>query len=99
MFRRITNLIRGFFSLFIRGIEKQNPEALLEVEKENLRRQIANYNQGLAAPAGLCERLMTQVRKRDQEEHQLGAKTAANLRAGNKDLAGQQALRLQTVQR
>src|SRR6185369_14992729 len=63
MFRRIANLIRGFFSLFIGGIERQNPEALLEVEKENLRKQIANYNQGLAAHAGLCERLMTQVRK------------------------------------
>ena len=99
MFRRIANLIRGFFSLFISGVERQNPEALLEVEKENLRRQIANYNQGLAAHAGLCERLMTQVRKLEQEEQQLRAKTSANLRAGNKELAGQQALRLQTVQR
>lgn len=99
MFRRIANLIRGFFSLFIGGIERQNPEALLEVEKENLRKQIANYNQGLAAHAGLCERLMTQVRKLEQEERELRAKTAANLRAGNKELAGQQALRLQTVQR
>ena len=32
MFRRIANLIKGFLSLFISGIEKQNPEALLEVE-------------------------------------------------------------------
>jgi len=99
MFKRLSNLVRGFFSLFIRGIERQNPEALLEVEKENLRKQIANYNQGLAAHAGLCERLMTQVRKLEQEERELRAKTTANLRAGNKDLAGQQALRLQTVQR
>jgi len=99
MFRRLANLIRGFFGLFISGIERQNPEALLQVEKENLRRQIANYNQGLAAHAGLCERLMTQVRRLEQEERELRAKTAANLRAGNKELAGQQALRLQTVQR
>src|SRR5215470_11401778 len=87
MFRRIGNLIRGFLSLFIRGIEKQNPEALLEVEKENLRKQIANYNQGLAAHAGLCERLMSQVRKLESEERDLRAKTAANLRAGNRDTA------------
>src|SRR5437763_15016469 len=99
MFTRSANLVRGFFSLFIRGIERQNPEALLEVEKENLRKQIANYNQGLAARAGLCERLMTQVRKLEVEERELRAKTAANLRAGNNELAGQQALRLQTVQR
>jgi phage shock protein A len=99
MFRRIANLIRGFLSLFISGMERQNPEVLLELEKENIRRQIANYNQGLAAHAGLCERLMTQVKRLEQEERELRAKTAANLRAGNHDLASQQALRLQTVQR
>src|SRR5947207_8539979 len=99
MFRRIANLVRGFFSLFIRGIEKQNPEALLEVEKENLRKQIANYNQGLAAHAGLCERLMTQIRKLEADERDLRAKTAANLRAGNRELAAQHALRLDTVRR
>src|SRR5258706_591755 len=99
MFRRIANLFRGFLNLFIGGIERQNPEALLELEKENVRRQIANYNQGLAAHAGLCERLMTQVKRLEQEERELRAKTAANLRAGNHDLASQQALRLQTVQR
>jgi len=99
MFKRLANLFRGFLGLFISGLERQNPEALLEVEKENLRKQIANYNQGLAAHAGLCERLMTQVRKLEQEERELRAKTSANLRAGNRDLAGQQALRLQTTQR
>jgi phage shock protein A len=99
MWRRISNLFRGFIGLFVSGLERQNPEALLEVEKENLRRQIANYNQGLAAHAGLCERLMTQVRKLEADERDLRAKTAANLRAGNRDLASQAALRLQTVQR
>ena len=99
MFKRLANVIRGFFGLFISGVERRNPEALLEVEKENLRKQIANYNQGLAAHAGLCERLMTQIRKLEQEERELRAKAAANLRAGNRDAAGNYALRLQTVQR
>ena len=99
MFKRISNLIRGFLNLFIGGLEKQNPEALLEVEKENLRKQIANYNQGLAAHAGLCERLISQVRKLQDEDRDLRAKAAAHLRAGNRDAAGQYALRLQTVQR
>ncbi|MFP5247430.1 MAG: PspA/IM30 family protein, partial [Thermoanaerobaculia bacterium] len=99
MFKRLGNLIRGFFGLFISGMERRNPEALLEVEKENLRKQIANYNQGLAAHAGLCERLMTQIRKLEGEERELRAKAAANLRAGNRDAAGNYALRLQTVQR
>src|SRR5512142_3478503 len=99
MLRRLRNLFRGFFGLFVSGVERRNPEALLEVEKENLRKQIANYNQGLAAHAGLCERLMTQVRKLESDERDLRAKTTANLRAGNREAAAQYALRLQTVQR
>jgi phage shock protein A len=99
MFERLGNLIRGFFGLFISGLEKQNPEALLEVETENLRKQIAQYNQGLASHAGLCERLMSQVKKLEAEERDLRAKTSANLRAGNRNAAGQYALRLQTVSR
>lgn len=99
MFRRLANLIRGFFSLFISGLEKQNPEALLEVEKENLRKQIANYNQGLSAHAGLCEKLVTQIKRQESEERDLSAKAMANLKVGNKDAAAQYALRLQTVKR
>jgi len=99
MFKRIANLFQGFLGLFVSGLEKQNPEALLEVEKENLRKQIANYNQGLAAHAGLCERLMSQVKKLASEERDLKAKAGANLRAGNRDVAAQYALRLQTVSR
>jgi len=99
MFKRLANVIRGFFGLFVSGMERRNPEALLEVEKENLRKQIANYNEGLAAHAGLCERLMTQIRKLEQEERELRAKAGANLRAGNREAAGNYALRLQTVQR
>jgi len=99
MWRRFTNLIRGFFGLFISGLERQNPEALLEVETENLRKQIAQYNQGLASHAGLCERIMSQVRKLEDEERDLKAKTSANLRAGNRTAAAQYALRLQTVSR
>jgi phage shock protein A len=99
MWQRFANLVRGFFGLFISGLERQNPEALLEVETENLRKQIAQYNQGLASHAGLCESLMSQIKKLESEERDLRAKAAANLRAGNRAAAGQYALRLQTVQR
>jgi phage shock protein A len=99
MFQRLSNLIRGFFSLFISGLERQNPEALLEVEQENLRKQIGQYNQGLASHAGLCERLIAQVKQLESEQRDLRAKTTANLRAGNRDTAAQYALRLQTIER
>jgi len=80
-------------------MERNNPEALLELERENLRHQIAKYNDGLASHAGLCERLMSQVRHLEAEERELRAKASANLRAGNREAAAQYALRLQTVQR
>ncbi|MCW1887658.1 PspA/IM30 family protein [Luteolibacter flavescens] len=97
MFRRIANLFKGFLGLFIGGIEKKNPEALLEVEKENLRKQISEFNQGLAAHAGLVERLMGQVKKLNTEETELKAKTKALLQAGQREAAAEMALRYQTV--
>jgi phage shock protein A len=99
MLGRIGNLFRAFLNLFIGNLERQNPEALLELEKENLRKQIGNFNQGLASHAGLAERLMGQVRKLEADEKDLRAKAAANLKAGNRSAAGQYALRLQTVER
>lgn len=99
MFRRLSNLVRGFLSLFISGLEKKNPEALLELEKENLRKQIAQFNTGLAAHAGLCEKLMSQVKRLERDEQELKAKAAANLRAGNQRLAGEIALALQKTRR
>ncbi len=97
MFRRLANLIKGFFGLFVGGLEKKNPLALLEVEKENLRKQIAEFNQALATHAALVERLIAQVRKLDAEETGLRAKTKAMLQSGNRDVASQTALKLQGV--
>jgi phage shock protein A len=97
MWRRISNLIRGFLGLFISGIERQNPRALIEAEKENLRRQIARFNDNLANHAGFCERLMRQVKNLETQERDLTAKAAANLKVGNRAAAGQYALQLKTV--
>lgn len=99
MFKRLMNVIKGFFGLFVSGVEKKNPEALLELEKENLRKQIAQFNQSLASHAGLCENLMTQVKRLESEEAELRGKTSAHLRAGNKAKAGEYALRLKETQR
>ena len=97
MFKRIANLIRGFFGLFVGGLERRSPEALLDVERESLRKEIANYNQGLAAHAGMCEGLMAKVTKLTAEEKDTRAKATAHVRAGNKDAAGQYALKLQAI--
>jgi phage shock protein A len=97
MFSRIANLFKGFLSLFISGLERQNPKALIEAEKENLRTQIARFNENLANHAGFCERLLRQVKNLETQERDLAAKAAANLKVGNRNAAGQYALQLKTV--
>jgi phage shock protein A len=99
MFQRLANLFRGFFGRFVSGLERANPEALLENEKENLRQQIKNFNDGLVHHAALCERLMRQVRKLEEEEGMLSEKTRSLLRSGDRKRAADAALRLQTVSR
>jgi len=97
MWRRISNLFKGFLGLFISGLERQNPKALIEAEKENLRGQIARFNDNLANHAGFCERLLRQVKNLETQERDLAAKAAANLKVGNRNAAGQYALQLKTV--
>jgi phage shock protein A len=99
MLRRFWALVRGAFGLFLARAERRSPEALFEVEKENLRDLIVRFNQGLAAHAALCERLMTRLRTLEGEEQELRDRAAAHLRCGNTDAAGQSALRLQAVTR
>jgi phage shock protein A len=97
MWSRISNLFKGFLSLFISGLERQNPKALIEAERENLREQIARFNENLAGHAGFCERLLRQVKNLETQERELAAKAAANLKVGNRNAAGQYALQLKTV--
>lgn len=97
MFKRLMNIIRGFFGLFIRGLESSNPEALIENEKENLRTQISRFNESLANHAAFTERLMRQVKTLSAKDKELTAKITANLKAGNNKIAGQLALQLQTI--
>lgn len=97
MFKRLMNIVRGFFGLFVSDLEKSNPKALIEVEKENLRKQIAQFNDNLATHAGFVERLMRQIKALEKKEKELTARVAANIKVGNRSIAGQMALELQTV--
>lgn len=66
---------------------------------ENLRAHIGKSDLGLASHTGLCERLMAQAKKLESEEQTLRAKADANRVAGNRQAAGQYALRLEAVAR
>lgn len=98
MIQRFINLIKGWFSQFLSSTEQSNPEALLELEVENLRSQVARYNRGLISHAALCERLMSQIKRLDAERESLNIKIPANIKVGNRVAAGQYALRLQHVE-
>lgn len=97
MFRRLANLFRGFMSLFVSGLEKSNPKALIEAEKENLRQQIGRFNESLANHAAFVERLMRQIKTQEKQESDLAAKTAAHLKLGHRQVAGQYALQLKNL--
>lgn len=97
MFQRIANLFKGFIGLFVTGLEKANPMALLEAEKENLRAQIARFNDSLANHAGFVERLLRQIKNLEKQEQELVAKTTAMLKLGHRAQAGQVALQLKNV--
>jgi phage shock protein A len=77
----------GFLHLFTAALEERNPEALLGLEQENLRKQLGNYNRGLSTHASLCERLITQVKRLENEERSLRVQTAALLRGGKRQKA------------
>ena len=84
-------LIRTFYK------EKDNPEALIEAEKENLRSQIGKYNENLANSAAFVERLKRMVKNDQAKEKELSAKIKANVSVGNNQVAGQLAIQYQEL--
>lgn len=97
LFARISRLIRGFFGLFVSGLEEQNPEALLEVARSDFRNKMAQYNEALARLAGIAERLKVQIKTKTTKIVELERRILANYKAGNNELAGSLARELQDV--
>ena len=62
---------------------------LLEVEQENLRKQIGAVQPGSGFARRAVRAAHAQVRQLENEQRDLRARTAANLRAGNRDAAAQ----------
>jgi phage shock protein A len=97
MFARIGRLFRGFFGLFISGLEEANPEALMEAARQEFRTKMTQYNLALAKMAGVAERLKSQVQAKAGRAQELERRILANHRAGNMDLAGTLARELQEL--
>ncbi len=97
MFARIGRLVRGFFSLFITGLEEANPEALMAAARDDFRAKMAQYNSALARMAGIAERLKGQVKGKAVRAQELERRILANHSAGNMELAGTLARELQEL--
>jgi phage shock protein A len=97
IFARIGRLVRGFFGLFISGLEEANPEALMDAAKQDFRNKMALYNQALARMAGIAERLKSQIKTKSLKQDELEKRILANHRAGNLELAGSLARELQEL--
>lgn len=97
MWKRLSKIFKGFVSMFMSNVEKSNPKAILEAEKEEQRDVIAKFNENLAKKAGLIVRLKRMVSEEKQKEQELLAKVQANMAAGNQDLAGQYALQIKEL--
>jgi phage shock protein A len=97
MFARIGRLVRGFFSLFITGLEEANPEALMAAARDDFRAKMAQYNVALARMAGVAERLKGQVKSKAVRAQDLERRILANHAAGNMELAGSLARELQEL--
>src|SRR5262247_498843 len=97
MFARIGRLLRGFFGLFISGLEERNPEALMEAARQEFRNKMTQYNLALAQMAGVAERLKGQIKAKTQRAQELERRILANHSAGNLELAGTLARELQDL--
>src|SRR5438034_8059111 len=90
VFARIGRLFRGFFSLFISGIEERNPEALMEAARQEFRDKMSQYNLALARMAGIAERLKSQIKSKAQRAQELERRVLANHQAGNMELRSEE---------
>lgn len=97
MLSRIGRLFKGFLSLFLTGLEEQNPEALFEAAKQDFRDRMAQYNQALARLAGIIERLKIQINNKTAKAKVLEQRIMVNYKSGNTDLAGSFARELQEL--
>lgn len=97
LFFRCLALSRGFASRMISRFERRNPDALLENERENLRKLIGQFNGGLVAHASVWERLISQVDRGTSEAAELAVRINACVKAGDRTTAAKFALELKQL--
>jgi phage shock protein A len=95
---RIWNLVRGQSFRWVSVFERHNPEALLELERENLQKRITQFNENLVSHAALSERLKRQVGAAEAQVAELATKIRALANAGQTQVAGRYALQHRSLE-
>lgn len=97
LFRRIGNLFKGFFSLFVGSTEESNPKALLAVEIDTFNSTVATYNTTLGKSQGLTFKLKAQVATARTNLAKADASMRAAAAAKLNDRAGQYAVEVKRL--
>ncbi len=95
---RIRRLWSAVAGSALTELETDHAGALLDLEREQLRRQVAEYNRGLAGHAALCERLRRAISRLEREAGELEAHVEARIAGDDRERAARDALRLEEVQ-
>ena len=95
--RRMQRLWLAVVGSGVTDLEVRNADAMLDLERETLREQVARYNEGLAGYAGLIERLKHEREQLEKERSAHEPRLRARLLAQDRDAAGRHALRLETI--
>lgn len=91
---RSYNVVRGLIGNVVLWFERRHPDALLENEKENLRRLMAQFNTGLVQHAAITERLGSQITRGERQVETLTYRVNALLSSGEREAAAREALAL-----
>lgn len=97
MTKRIVNVWRAMMGSGLTNLEANHAEEMLDLQREALQQQVRKYNLGLAAHAGLCERLRAELARLEKERQQLEPKLQLRLQTGDRVRAGRHAMRLETI--
>ena len=87
IFSRLANLVRGFLSLFVTGIEQQHPEIAYE---NAINTMVEKYNKLKNATAGLIrlrEDAADRLQKAQAQQHELSAMLEQAMAEGQDDIA------------
>jgi phage shock protein A len=94
---RAWNVVHGLASKLVSVFERKNPGALLELERENLRKLVGRFNEGLVSHATLSERLKIQISNAEAKITDTTARMQALVKVGEMKPAARYALQIKEV--